>query len=164
MRFVPLPLLVAACAAPAIAPTGTPTFRDPGAILSSQAGFEPARLAGRWHEVARFPDGACMGGTVDYRMAAGGLAVTETCGGLSVGGSVEPAGPGRLEVRRGAARSTDWVLWMDADARTIVLAHPDGSGGRILDRGRTMPPDRRRAAETVLEFNGFDPARLVYAG
>ncbi len=64
-------------------------------------------------------------------------------------------GPGRLE-----GIAPEWVLWMDADARTMVLARPDGSGARILDRGAPSP-DRMRAAETVLDFNGFDPARLV---
>lgn len=161
MRLALLPILLAACSAPAIVPTQT--FRDPSALLSSKADHDPARLAGRWHEVARFPDGVCAGGTVDYAVSSGGaLAATESCGGGTVTRSVEPDGPGRMRIVRGETRRVEWVLWMDTGARTVVLVQPDGSGGRILDRARTLPPDRRRAAETVLDFNGFDPRRLAY--
>lgn len=153
--------LLAACA-PAAPPTAT--WRDPAVTLASRAGLDPARLDGRWHEVGRFPDGGCAGGTVDYRAGAGGiLAIEETCGGRTMRGVARPSGPGRFAVTRGGRGSEEWVLWLDDDARTLVLAAPDGTGGRILDRDPRSSPDRLRAALTVLDFNGFDAGALRLA-
>lgn len=162
MRALPLLAILAACTAPASPEAG---FRDAAAIIASKADHDPARLAGRWIEVARFPDGGCAGGIVEYGGGEDGvLSSRETCGGSVRLARVEPSGPGRMIVARGDVRVEEWVLWMDADARTLVLARPDGSGGRVLDRQGALPADRRRAVETVLDFNGFDPARLVFSG
>ena len=161
MRAAPaLAALLAACA-PASDPPRT--FRDAAVTLASAAGLDPARLAGRWHEVARLPDGGCEGGVVDYAPRAGGLDLVETCGGAATAGRATPAGPGRLRVARTSGTTAEWVLWLDADARTAVVARPDGTGARILDRSPASSPDRLAAALSVLDFNGFDPAALVPA-
>lgn len=152
-------LLLAGCA-PASGPG--PVLRDARVTLASKADFDPATLSGRWHEVARLPDGGCAGGVVDYVARPGaGVALAETCGGRVVTGRADPSGPGRLRVVRSGQAVEEWVLWMDADARTTVIARADGRSARILDRTPGSSPDRMRAAETVLDFNGFDSASLV---
>ena len=151
---------LAGCAAPA---PDAPGYRDRAVTIASRAALDPARLAGPWHEVASLP-GGCPGGTVAYRAGAGGmLAVTETCGGRVAQGVARPSGPGRFAVAGGGAAREDWVLWLDDDARTLVLASPDGTAARVLDRDPRSSPDRLRAALTVLEFNGFrtDALRLA---
>lgn len=157
--------LLAACA-PATSPTAR-GFRDPSVTLASVADLDPARLAGRWHEVARFPDGGCAGGTVEYATTApGALDIVEACGGRAARGRAERSGPGRFRVSRGSGGSgatEEWVLWLDANARTAVIVRPDGMSGRILDRTPEGSEDRMRAARTVLDFNGFDPRALVMA-
>lgn len=147
-------LLLAACA-----PAPAPSLRDPSATLASKADLDPAALGGRWHEVARIGPG-CAGGVVDYASRpGGGLLLREACGGRVATGRAEPVGPGRLRVLRAGSATEEWVLWMDTDARTAVIARADGAGARVLDRTPVSSPDRLRAAETVLEFNGFRPAR-----
>ena len=53
-----------------------------------------------------------------------------------------------------------WVLWVDADYRTLAVGTPDGRFGFILNRDGALPPDRLAAAREILEWNGYDLARL----
>lgn len=141
------------------------TFRDnPSAILASKADFDPMRMAGLWHEVARFPDGACAGGRVLYEPGPGDtLFVQETCGGITRTGSVSPSGPGRQNVTLGREMREIWVLWADTDYRTVVQVAPDGTAGRVLDQEPILPADRRKAVLEVLDFNGFNASDLVFS-
>ncbi|CUH08189.1 Bacterial lipocalin [Jannaschia seosinensis] len=143
----------------------TYTFRDnPSAILASKADFDPMRMAGLWHEVARFPDGACAGGRVLYAPSPGDtLVVQETCGGTTRTGSVSPSGPGRQSVTLGQETHESWVLWADTGYRTVVQVAPDGTAGRVLDRELILPADRRKAVLEVLDFNGFNASDLVFS-
>lgn len=165
--FAPLALclaLLTACA-------GGGVYRDTSVPMTSIAAFDPARYAGLWYEIARFPapfQEGCAGTTADYRPAGPGLlTVTNAClrnGGQSViGGTARLSGPGRLSVRLdGVPVAADyWVLWVDDGYRTAVVGVPSGRAGWILNRDPQIPPDRLKAARDVLRFNGYDPDLLV---
>lgn len=67
-----------------------------------------------------------------------------------------PAGPGRFAI----GDQLWWVLWADADYRTLAIGTPSGQFGLILNRDGALPPDRLRAAREIFDFNGYDIARL----
>jgi apolipoprotein D and lipocalin family protein len=166
-------LALAACARPA-PQTGVLSFRAPGTAIYSNAVTNPAALAGRWRQVAEF---AAPGAAP---CAAGGLTVTPDGAGLRIAadlclagqvarhsGPVEVTGPGRL--RAGGADPAGlgvewWVLWVDADLRTLVLGTPSGRYGMILNRDAVLPPDRAAAARDILAWNGYDLTRLRPVG
>ena len=181
--FATLALLLGACAVPA---PGGGAFRAPSAPIYSSASLDPARLTGRWSQVAAFAQpGApgCGPAGVDIAEEGAGLRIAGTLcldgRRLAVAGRLAPAGPGRLAFggasrpapeggsRRALAGSGPrelgqpwWVLWADTDVRTLVVGTPSGAFGFILDRG-ALPADRAVAARQILAFNGYDTARLV---
>lgn len=158
-----LPLLVAGCAI-------APSYRDTEIGMASMASFDPARYAGEWYEVARFPvffQKGCRNTTATYvGLPDGGLAVLNECdtddGPEQIAGRADIVGPGRLEVRlNGVPFAGDyWVLWVDEGYRTAVVGVPSGRAGWILNRDPTIPPDRLAAAREVLAFNGYDISQL----
>ncbi|MCR8723668.1 lipocalin family protein [Frigidibacter sp. ROC022] len=147
-------LLVSACGFPGNGPHGSP--RDPDVPISSIALFEQSRLEGDWREVAGYPRGSAAAGV--YRITSGGAAISGPGRYLPVRGRapLRRVGPGRLEV----GREVLWVLWVDADYRTLVLGSPDGQIGAVLNRGGPISSDRLEAARRVLDFNGYDLSRL----
>ena len=70
-------------------------------------------------------------------------------------GQLRPVGKAEAPLDR-----TWWVLWVDADLRTLVLGTPDGSFGVILNRDARLPADRRTAARDILRWNGYDLSLL----
>lgn len=144
-------LALAACAA---RPVAVEPVRDVSRQVYSIAGFDPARLAGDWVQVAGFA-AACSGGAL--RVAA--VVSYDLClpSGRASGRALASAVPGRFETADGAL----WVLWADADDRTLVLGGPDGRIGAVLNRGAEIPSDRMTAARDILTFNGYDVTRLV---
>lgn len=147
-------MLLAACAHHAT-PTAV-TFRTASAPIYSSAVLDPARLAGRWHQVATFAPGGkagCAPGDVD--IAATGQARWDLC---LTGREITGAGPfvmtrpGRFAIR---GMEDWWVLWADADYRTLVVGTPSGQFGFVLNRGATLPPDRLKAAKDIARFNGY---------
>lgn len=172
MRALALLALLAACD-PGGAPPGADPYRDATVAMASKADFDADRFAGRWHEVARFSDPAtagCAGIVTEWARSAAGFDVARAClgpGGDTLGtatGTATVAPLGRLTLTLDGVTVPHWVLWADADYRTAILALPDGRGAAILDRGRTPPADRLRAALEVLDFNGFDTGALVFGG
>lgn len=157
-------LALAACAA-------FEGYRDRDVPMTSMAVFDPARYAGTWYEIARFPvpfQTGCSETRAIYEpMGDGTLSVRNICrndGELtSIGGSAEVVGPGRLKVRlNGVPIAADyWILWVDEGYRTAVVGVPSGRAGWILNRTPEIPPDRWRAALSVLQFNGYDTSRLL---
>ncbi len=151
-------LALTACAAPPAPPQGA--FRPAGAPIWSSAQLDPARLAGEWRQVAGFGAEGCRPGGVTISGRAALTAAFRLC--LSGrdwtgAGPMQAAGPGRFTV----GGRPWWVLWADADYRTLVIGTPDGSFGFVLDRSGTAAPDRMRAAREILDWNGYDLARLV---
>ncbi len=141
-------------------------YRDPAVPIYSAAVFDRDRfLDAPWDEVAAFvpTDGAgCTPGRIGFSTPdAGFFAAYSLC--LS---GREREGAGRIvfsEQGRFALAGLDeplWVLWADADMRTVVIGTPSGRLGFVLSRG-VLSPDRWTAAQDILEWNGYDLDRLV---
>lgn len=162
-----LALLLAGCAQRAPEGAG---FRAPGAAIYSLAAFAPARLEGRWRQVAGYGAADCAPGGVEIRRARAGLqAALRLClpgGSQAASGVLVPVGPGRFRLsgREGLLAEPWWVLWADADDRTLVIGTPSGRFGFVLDRAGALPPDRLAAVREILDFNGYDPAALQLFG
>lgn len=165
--ILPLLLLIAACAPQASRIDG---FRGTGPIYSN-AVLDLSTITGRWVQVAAFSaSGAagCAPGGVEFVAGSGGLTATaRLClNGTTLGyrGPLSITGPGRMTPTGKAPSPLNrewWVLWADADLRTLVIGTPDGSFGFILNRGGALPTDRLVAARDILAWNGYDVARLV---
>lgn len=153
-------LLLAACvAAPTTVMVGR--YRPAEAAIYSSAVLEPARLAGRWQQVAGFGATGCPPGVVEISRADNGLQISyRLCqaGGLAQGqGVMQPDGPGRFGVP--GQPGPWWVLWADGDYRTLVIGTPNGRLGFILNRG-AISADRLVAAREILDWNGYDLRQL----
>lgn len=160
-------LLLAACTPPATRMDG---FRKQGPIYSN-AVLDLGTLSGSWKQVAAFSAAAspgCDPGGVEIGTGTRGLMLSgRLClngANLSYRGPMAVTGPGRLTPAARAPRPLDrewWVLWADADLRTLVIGTADGSFGFILNRGGGLPSDRLIAAHDILDWNGYDVARLA---
>lgn len=144
-------VLLIALAACAPEPRG---FRRADTPLQAIVGFDPARFAGAWHEVAAI--GRAPGSRWMVTVAPGGQIVIETS--RDGAGRARILAPGRLAVE--TFDQPLWVLWADADMRSVVFGTPDGSFAILLDRAPAMSPDRLRAAREILDWNGYDLAAL----
>ena len=134
-------------------------------MISSAAAFDPLRFQGRWYEVAGFHSGKCAVGAVTFAKQVGPVMnVTEgPCEGVKPRQyQAAISGPGRLSPSDGSAPL--WVLWVDEGYRTAVIGTPSGSFGYVLNRTRDIPADRVKAAREVLDFNGYDTAKLRASG
>jgi apolipoprotein D and lipocalin family protein len=151
-----LALALAACArAPAPPPAAAPSFRDASAPIGSTTRGTASDLAGDWVVAAAYPGPlpVAPGTRVAVAPGAGGSVLWR------LGGTELPTaatGPGRY---RGAGADL-WVLWVDDGFRTAVVGTPDGRFGWIMDRPGQAAPDRTLAAREMLDFNGYDLARL----
>jgi apolipoprotein D and lipocalin family protein len=138
-------------------------FRAANGPIYSNASFDLSRLQGRWNQVAGFgTEPGCAAGSVTFSPGASGQMQGEAQ--LCVAGRVQSwsgpvrrEGPGRFTIGGGEAW---WVLWDDADNRTLVVGTPSGAFGFVLDRTGALPPDRKAAAREILDFNGYDLAKL----
>jgi apolipoprotein D and lipocalin family protein len=161
-------LLLSACVA---APT-VPGYRKPGTDIWSNAVLEVERLAGEWRQVADFaPRGTrCAPGSLSIQPDAGGISLSgRLCiGGVArdISGQMLASGPGRFMPSGpgfAGASSEWWVLWVDTGYRSVVIGTPSGAFGFALDRAPVMPADRRAAAREILDWNGYDLTRAVFA-
>ena len=160
-------LLLAACS---VGPSKVQGFRAKGPIYSN-AVMDMASITGRWTQVATFASGGrpgCPAGGADIGSNPAGLTIaTRLClngAEVSYAGPLAVTGPGRATPTGAARAPLDrewWVLWADVDLRTLVIGTPDGSFGFILNRGGPLPPDRLTAARDILDWNGYDVARLT---
>lgn len=156
-----LTLALAACAGGGGGPVSA--FRPEGAPIWSAAAFAPARIEGRWQQVATYSAGngpGCRAGGAEITRRGGGLFLTaRLClNGLEVAasGPMTATGPGRLSV---PGMEDWWVIWVDSGYRTLAVATPSGKFGFVLDRGEIFA-DRLVAAAEIFEFNGYSKARL----
>lgn len=151
-------LLLAAFLLAACTPRPAPkpqSFRDPARQVYSIAGLQPGRIQGEWQQMAGFGT-ACHGGS----MAIGPVTQYALClpQGVKIGqGEMRSSVPGRFDL---PGIGDFWVLWADADNRTMVIGTPSGRYGMILNRGSSLPPDRLKAARDILQFNGYDVSQL----
>lgn len=160
-----LPLLPLLACAPST-PGGS--YRRADVTIGSAVSLDPARLAGKWYEVAGLYDPAqsgCAIGPIRIAPASGG-ALSVTLGGCGgAGARTVTAVPQRYAGRYdlplpGRLGDPWWVLWTDADYRVMVIGTPSGRFGAILGRTPVVRRDLRRSAERILDFNGYDIARL----
>lgn len=152
IRLAVLAALLAACSHK---PAPQASFRDPARSMYSLAGFDAARLSGAWHQVAGF-GAACSGGMIEV----GATARFDLCladGQKQGAGALVATKPGRFDLQ---GIGPLWVLWADADNRTVVLGAPSGAYGLILNRDPNLPADRLTAARDILAFNGYDVTKL----
>ncbi|MFC6637587.1 hypothetical protein [Sulfitobacter sediminilitoris] len=52
------------------------------------------------------------------------------------------------------------VMWIDEGFRTAAIGDADGRWAAILNRNRKAARDRITAATEILDFNGWDVAKL----
>jgi apolipoprotein D and lipocalin family protein len=147
----------------------TPSTRQHFAPMRLAA-VPPARLAGTWYEVARYPnpfEDGCTHATATYTPRAdGSLGVVNRCrrgGGLvEIAGVAVPKGPGRLAVRLdGVTVAGDLrILGVSRDGRTVYVGTGLRTAGWVLHRDRHFGTEERRAAAQVFRANGYDEAAL----
>lgn len=139
-------------------------YRDSAAQISSRATIDWTRMAGNWTTVGSFgQDGPWANGDqIDLAWQNPGSGRLTRSG--PAGRDARPiavSGPGRFRASGIAADPRPfWVLWVDESYRTAVVGTPDGSFGYVLNRDASPPADRLEAARRVLDFNGYDLARL----
>ena len=170
----PLTLLAAAFALTACA---SAEYRDTSVPIETVARVDLERYAGKWYEIARFPnwfEEGCAGVTAEYALRPDGrVDVRNTCleGGLD----------GPVEIAQGIARATDdtnaklgvkfvrwlpfegdyWILYLDDEYQTVAVGNPGGTTGWILARTPEITPARRAEAMAALERGGYDTSRLI---
>ena len=71
------------------------------------------------------------------------------------------AGPLHDLVLSGGGNRQLWILWADADRRTLAIGTPDGSFGFILDRNDTGGDDRIAAARDIMAWMGYRIEEMV---
>ncbi|MBN2631642.1 MAG: lipocalin family protein [Rhodobacteraceae bacterium] len=163
-----LALLVLAACVPGSPSALLMPYRTTSAPIWSNAQLDPARLVGSWQQAAAFAaaPGGCAPGGVQIGGQPGALTLAaKLC--LSgqeqrLSGPLLATGPGRFRAGGPNAGGQDWwVIWVDADYRTLAIGTPSGAFGFILNRGGALPPDRFRAAREIFDFNGYDTRRLM---
>lgn len=162
-RLIALLLLALAACAPA--PSRIEGFRQQGPIYSN-AVLDLTTITGTWQQAAAFGSPCRAGGAEIGRSATGLTIAARLCLNgreQALSGPLAITGPGRLTPAKAPAPLNRewWVLWADTDLRTLVIGTPDGSFGFILNRGGPLPPDRLAAAREILDWNGYDTARLT---
>jgi len=142
-----------------------PGLRNPQAMISSAALFDPARFQGDWL-VAASGTPRCMGARQTWRWdGKTGFALEGVDCSLArpsvLGGRAVLTGPGARMVPDAAfGRAPVWVLWVDQDYRIAVLGTPSGRFGQVIVRDLPGRPDLMTAAREVLDFNGYDLTRI----
>lgn len=145
------------------------SFRNPATPIYSSAVLDAASLAGRWQQVGTFGDNpeGCKGGAVSFGVPVGQALPVEADLCLDgqrarYRGQARLVAPGRLQLEGavGALAEPWWVLWADADSRTLVIGTPSGRMGFVLERGGVTSPDRLKAAREILDWNGYRLAGL----
>ena len=145
----------------------TGLYRDPAIPIYSAAAFDPSRFAaGDWEQVAAFmPEAAgdCRETGLGFPEKGNAAQVSYR---LCLSGALR-AGQGGAQWQQGgrfALPGIDevlWVLWVDADYRTVLVGAPSGRLGFILNRGGALTADRLAAARDIFDFNGYDLDKLV---
>ena len=135
------------------------------------ANLAPARLAGTWYEVARYPapfQRDCTHVTATYSPRTDGtLGVVNRCrrDGVTetIAGVATPVGPGKLRVKReGVPFAGDTLILGTGDGgRTVYVGTSLRNAGWVLHRDRRFTEEQRRVAEKLFRKNGYDEAALM---
>jgi len=163
-------LLLSACAAPGQRES-----------LETVPRVELDRYAGRWHELALYPNRFqqdCAADTIaTYTpLGEGRVGVRNSCrradgAEMSVDGVaevVDPATNAKLKVSflpawlrwTGIGRGDYWVLYLSPDYRVAIVGEPSREYLWILARTPTLPEAEYQALMAQVRAAGYDPARL----
>ncbi len=172
-------LSVIAAAALSACALAQPSHRDASVPITVEPSVDLQRYAGRWYEIARYPnwfERGCQNVTADYALREDGLVrVVNTC--------VRPDAAEPIVVADGRARvvagSNDaklrvsfapewipfawgdyWILDVDEAYQTTLVGAPNGGYLWILARTPEIAPETRARLEDVARRNGFDPSKL----
>lgn len=158
----------------ALAACSSTTYRDTDAPIDTVGQVDLTKYAGRWYEIARFPNSfekGCANVTADYSLRADGdVTVLNTCDkngevttAEGIATSVSPDND-KLSVDFVPwvpfTNGDYWILDVTDDYSVAVVGAPAGTTGWILARSPELSPTARAAAEAVLVRNGYDVERL----
>ena len=171
-------LVLAGC----VAAPPAPVMRDTKAPISSQVDVTEDRLSGAWVIRRAWPGQPYLAepGADRFGPEGSGLRLARHDGGLRLSSraldrdaagnagfrafatGLEASGPGRFREVGGKVFDGKalWVLWMDADNRTAAIGTPGGEFGWIMDRQATGGQDRLKAASEIMQWMGYDMARM----
>ncbi|GGD43108.1 lipocalin family protein [Sinisalibacter lacisalsi] len=151
------------------------SYRDTSKPMGVVTNLDLDRYAGKWFEIARFPnrwERGCEGVTAEYgRNADGTISVRNTCRKGSPTGPAEVAeatakvvGPGKLTVNfvpwLPFAKGDYWVLYVDAAYSVAVVGEPSGKTGWILARTPALSQAKYDKAISVMQGMGYDTSQL----
>ncbi len=156
-----------ACAAPAAA----------DAMAQPVAHVDPARMMGRWYEVARLPNmtqKGCQAGTSDWTRAAEGFAVVQACHRGTPDGPLaewkaharvaDPVSNAKFKMSffGGLISQEYWVLDDRADEGWLILATHDGKYLWLMSQKPTLSMAVKTEAIARIRQLGFDTGRLEF--
>lgn len=168
-------LAVTACAPVPLLDAPIVSYRDGAAQIASQTDVTAARMVGEWTIRQRFdgmtspatfvsinplPDGALQ---MSVALGAGACGPDSCADPEFLMVLLEPSGPGRwtpVAPPHPLSAAPLWVHWMDFDSRTAAIGTPTGEFGWIMDKNATGGADRITAARDILDWFGYDIARL----
>ncbi len=166
-------LLIAACSAP----------DERRAPLATVAAVDLGRYAGRWHEIARYPNrfqrDCARDTTADYLpLGDGRLEVHNRCqradgSEMSVRGvaEVDPRTNAQLKVSflpawlrwTGIGRGDYWVLYLSPEYRVAIVGEPSRTFLWVLARTPTLGDGELEALFPLIRAAGYNPERLLRA-
>ncbi len=168
-RYLSCAALVLALAGPTAASAFTP--------VPPAQHIEPAKMLGRWYEVARLPNKiqkGCTGGTSDWAKTADGFAVLQTChkGGLAAPPTewkakakvVDPITNARIKMTffGGMLSQEYWVLAERADQGWLLLGTPSGHGLWLMSQRPSLAASAKAQAVARIKALGYDVAALEF--
>ena len=149
----------------------------PTAPLETVESVDLERYAGRWYEIASFPQRfqrGCVATTATYSLRDDGkIGVRNECRDRSFDGELRQvegvawvadpaAGNAKLQVQFfWPFRGDYWILELDRDYRFAVVGSPSRDFLWILSRTPSLDEAVYRDLLTRVEQKGFDPARLA---
>jgi len=160
---------------------GATAWAQPHAALQPIASLDVQRYAGRWHEIAKFPNWfqrKCVSDTsADYSlMPEGGLRVVNQCRlangeidqATGVARQIGGASSARLEVRFAPAWLSVvpfvwgdyWVIDLDESYQLAAVSEPKREYLWILSRSPTVEASRLAALLSRLTAMGLDVSKL----
>ena len=169
LRLVSSAVFATALLAPQLALAVTPT--PPAQHI------EPAKMLGRWYEVARLPNKlqkGCTGGTSDWAKTAEGFAVLQTChkGALTAPPTlwkakakvVDPVTNARIKMTffGGMLSQEYWVVADRVDQGWLVLATPSGHGLWLMSQRPNLAAPAKAQAVARIRALGYDVASLEF--
>lgn len=149
--------------------------RDATVAMQTVETVDLNRYAGKWYEIARFPnrfEAGCTNVTATYGLREDGdISVVNSCTKDGVTEAIE----GKAWVVDGAklkvtfvpwlgsiAAGDYWILDVTSDYSMAVVGAPKGGFGWILARKPTLGKAAKDRALKVLAANGYDTAQLEW--